>query len=189
MVNEDLLWDGDWKMEDGGNGIAQTFKKDMLEPGRQLQEITICMRTYSLAYNEGGSYSTFVLNDGEPAIIDTNDYTEPILKSMSCGLSAPSDNPYDVVSWFWGSRRSHDETKNEWSFFRKSKQNLNAQEWHHVCHVYSVPKRNTGIVFNGEILANRNQTDLWANEDNFYSSRCFEPYRKITWEDGNEYDR
>ena len=189
MVNDDLVWDGKWKPDEGGNNIAQTFKKDMVESGRKLTELTICSRTYTIAYNKNGEYHTFRMFDGEPIIVDTNGYTEPRVKDMSSSILAPSDNPFDVLSWFWSSRTGHDETKNEWSFFRKSKQNANAQEWHHLCNVYSVPKRNTGIVYNGEILANRNQSELWANEDNFYSSRCFEPYHKVTWEDGNEYDR
>ena len=189
MTNEDLTWDRKWDKISGGNPDAVTLQRPMVEEGRKLRELTLCFRSYSIAYNKNGCYGSFGLGDNEPLIIETNGYTEPRGKGFSMSICAPSDNPYDVVSWFWSSRRGLKETKNEWSYFRKSKQNFNAQEWHHVCVVYSVSKKNTGMVFNGEILANRNQTDLWATEDNFYGSQCFEPFEHFLWEDGNEYNR
>ena len=70
-----------------------------MKPGQELREMTICTRTYSLAYNKNGVYSAFLFHDGIPL------------------------------------RKGCDETKNEWSFFRKSKQGLNAKEWRHVCHI------------------------------------------------------
>ena len=185
MTYENLDWDGNWQI-----GIDHALKKAILEPGQEIREMTICTRTYSLAYNKNGVYSTFSFKDGIPVTIETNGDTELVGKSMSSAMFAPGEHPFDFLTWMWSSRRGYDKTKNEWSFFRKSKQGLNAQEWHHVCHVYSVPKKNTGIVFNGEIIANRTQSDFWANEDNFYSSRSFEPYQwQVTLDDGIKWDR
>ena len=93
MNYENLDYDGvPWE-------AGQTLKKAILKPGQELREMTICTRTYSLAYSKNGVYRTFLFHDGIPL------------------------------------RKGYDETKNEWSFFRKSKQGLNAQEWHHVCHI------------------------------------------------------
>ena len=188
---EDLVWESEIRIWNGENHeVSQTFKKAMVEPGLKFKELTICHRTYSLQYNYQSLFYAFGMHDGEPMIIDTNGYTEPITKAFSSQQHAPGVDPYNVVSWFWSTRKGLDKTKNQWSFFREtSKQKMNANEWHHVCHVYSVSKRNTGFVFNGEILANRNQTETWATEDNYFSSRIFEPWQMVTWEDGNEYHR
>ena len=188
-MNDDLVWDGKHAPDDGGNDIAHTFKKPMVERGKKLREMTICLRAYSIAYNQNGEYHVLAMQDGEPLIIDTNGYTEPITKGFYYSVFAPGPNPFDVISWFWASRQGLDDTKNEWSYFRQSEKKLNAQEWHNFCHVYSVPKKTTGFILNGEILAYKNHSDLWATEDNFYTSQCFEPYSKVTWEDGNEYRR
>ena len=71
----------------------------------------------------------------------------------------------------------------------KTKKGFNSLEWQNLCQVYSVPKKNTGIVHNGEIVANRNQSEEWANEDNFLHSFSFKPIHWNTLEDGNVYVR
>ena len=185
MLVEDLTYE---EVDNDINEGALTFKKAMMEPGKKVEELTMCIRVYSFGYNSDGYYGSYLLEDGDPRIIDTNGYTEPRTKRLFSWNMDPKDTPFDIAAFLFASRDII-ETKNEWSFFRKSKGDFNANEWHNYCIVYSVPKRNTGIVFNGEILANRNQTELWANEDNFYTSHFFEPWHKVTQDDGNEYDR
>ena len=64
-------------------------------------------------------------------------------------IYAPSEDvDFNLVYFVYSSRKSHDITKNQWSFFRMTKKPMNAREWHHICHVYSVPKKLTGIETN-----------------------------------------
>ena len=101
----------------------------------------------------------------------------PLRKYHQQQIYAPSEDvAFNVVNFIYSSRKSHDITKNQWSFFRMTKKPLNAKEWHHLCQVYSVPKKMTGIVHNGDVVANRSQSEEWANEDNFYTSYSFLPW-------------
>ena len=169
--------------------LGQQLKLAKLEPEEKLRELTICWRSYNLAYPGHGSWVPFSLFEGLPLVVETNGYSEPVTKSLQTIIYAPGKEPFDIVSWMWVSRQNFDISKTEWSFMRKTKKEFNSQEWHNVCIVYSVPKKTTGIVFNGEIVANRNQSEGWANEDNFISHYSFQPFKWVTLEDGNDYAR
>ena len=86
LLNDDLLWDGD-RTEvfeaPFSNRVMQTYKKDMVEPGKVFKEITICHRTYNLAYNKDGRYVTFWILHGEPILVETNGYEEPATKGIA----------------------------------------------------------------------------------------------------------
>ena len=153
------------------------LSKPIVEPDRKFTQLTFCMRFYHLAYNPSGMIGPIYLRQEERKIVETNGYTERPRKWFAPSLLAPNARPYDVVVWFWVSRVALEDTKNEWSYFRLSKRGMNALEWHHMCIVYNVPGKNTGIVLNGDIVANRNHSDLWANEDNFFHSDHFAPER------------
>ena len=86
MNYENLDYDGvPWE-------TRHTLKKAILKPGQELREMTICTRTYSLAYNKNGVYSAFLFHDGIPLTIETNGDTELIGKSMSSEMLAPGRN-------------------------------------------------------------------------------------------------
>ena len=177
------------KLEYDGSFMAHQMKEAKIEPGEKLRELTICWRSYSLAFPEYGSWNPFSMYEGVPLVVETNGYSEPVYKQISAAIFAPGKEPFDIVSWLWVSRQGYDISKTEWSFMRKTKKKFNSQEWHNVCIVYSVPRKTTGIVFNGEVVANRNQSDGWVNEDNFLSDYSFQIFKWVTLEDGNSYPR
>ena len=155
------------------------LKKAIVEPDKKFTQLTICVRFYHLAYNTDGHFSPIFLVHPEKKTIETNGYTEPISKYFVPEFLAPNLRSYDIVAFMRTSREGL-ENKNEWSYFRKSKRGMNALEWHHVCIVFNIPGKNTGIVLNGEIIGNRNHTDGWANEDNFFHSEQFAPYTEMS---------
>ena len=83
MTNDDLTWDRKRDKLGGGNPDALTLQRPMVEDGRKLRELTLCFRSYSIAYNKYGRYSIFNLNNGEPLIIETKGYTEPRMKYLN----------------------------------------------------------------------------------------------------------
>ena len=166
-----------------------TFKKNMVEPGRQFKDLTICSRIYNLAYTKDGYFSLFFIKEAEVRNTRFKGTDEWVDKSGWFEILAPELLTFDTVLFLFSSRMKLEETKNEFSFFRSLKQPLNAREWHHMCILYSVSNKNTGYVINGEIVANRTQSDEWANEDNFYTNLIFEPFQNVTAENGNPYKR
>ena len=149
------------------------LKEELIEPGQRFYELTLCMRVYSFAYSFHGFIKLFELWSHEGKLNKMNGYSENVHKWFAAELRAPGVNTFDVSVWIRSSDEGYELAKNEWSYFRKAEKDLNALEWQHVCFVYSVPKKNTGIVINGQILANRNQSDSWANENNFFPSEIF----------------
>ena len=172
-----MSWDGrdgtDWNLH---------LKEAKVDPDRKLNQLTVCARFYHLAYNKEGIFSPICISEAVWMDVETNGYTERLAKLFYMDMYGPADdNPFDITVWNWASRSNHSETKTEWSYFRLSPQGMNALEWHHICFVYNVPGKNTGIVLNGEILANRNHSDLWANDDNFYTGLAFQPQNYTNW--------
>ena len=147
----------------------------MVEPGREFKELTICYRSYALAYDSG--WWPFWMYESEYEFEFKYGIKFPLRKYHQINIYAPSEDvAFNMVYFVFSSRKSHDITKNQWSYFRMTKKPLNAKEWHHICHVYSVPKKMTAIVHNGDIVANRSQSEEWANEDNFFTSYSFLPW-------------
>ena len=141
----------------------------------QFKELTICYRFYTLAYAAG--WYPFWMYESEHSSDFKYGIEFPLAKFSQMTIYTPSEDVDFNLSWFiFSSRKSHDITKNQWSFFRMTKKPINAREWHHFCHVYSVPKKTTGIVHNGDVVANRSQSEEWANEDNFITSFSFLPW-------------
>ena len=182
MIEEDLKWDGVFS-HDVDYPWTFTLKEPKVPPNKKLTQMTICLRVYSLGYRKG-LFGPFYLLEGDVKGIENIPYT-PYIKGLAFEMNAPSDDaPFDTVSWYWSSRKEHHRTKNEWGYFRLTKQGLNALEWHHSCHVYNVPGKNTGFVIDGEMIANRNQSEFWANDDNFYTSFSVDPAQWVITESG-----
>ena len=185
LTYEDLNFDWDvhkW------HSHTFTLKKKIVESERKFTELTWCTRLYSLAYayTQVGFFDTFVPKEFEKPNV-AEGYTENIRKLWSALIRAPSETPYDVVSWLRSSNEGYETTKNEWSYFREAEKALDALEWQSICFVYSVANKNTGIVINGEILADKRHSDDWAsNEFNFLPSIMFQPYNSSSdeWGDG-----
>ena len=168
-----------------------TLKKEIVEPGRKFEELTICNRVFASVYDANGwtSFKAFIMREGDPILVNTNGYEEKMSKYLDTDILGPTDNPFDVIVTFWASRKNLEKTKDEWRFFRLVTEKLQSLQWTHYCNVYNKPGKNTGIVVNGEVIANRTQNDLWANEDNYYTSYSFEPAKMITQKDGEEIAR
>ena len=158
--------------------------RSMVEPGRRINQLTVCARFYHLAYNDWGAFAPICFNEEDPGEVETNGYTDTFSKWFEVILEAPSRRSYDLIYRNWASRKHLADTKNQWSFFRQSPQGINALEWHHICMVYDVPGKNTGIVFNGKEVANRNHSELWANDDNFFTPYSFQPMQYTGWRRG-----
>ena len=157
-----------------------TLSKEFVEPGKKFEELTICFRVYSLLYSKMDHFHVIWFEEGDPVTVVTNGYEEQMDRWMRIEIYGPSPNPFDIVNFRFTSRKNLDKTKTEWSFFRRVKDRLAALRWNSLCFVYNKPGRNTGIVSMGEVVANQNQSDLWANDDNFVSSRMFEPVNIVS---------
>ena len=157
-----------------------TLKKSLIEDGRKFTDVTYCIRLYSLAYAHMEVtffYMSEPLDASKPNFADG--YTENTRREWVTNIRAPSETPYDILSWLTSSNEGFETTKNEWSYFRKAKKSLDALEWQSLCLVYSITNKNTGIVINGEILANKTHSDDWANNEfNFLPSVMFQPYNQ-----------
>ena len=157
-----------------------TLKDQIVEPGRKFEEFTICHRVYSLVYNQKWAFATIRTEEGNPEIVFTHGYKEKMDKHMQFLFVGPKETPFEAAFWSFSSIKNMAEAQNEWSFFRLVKEKYLALRWHHVCIMFNKKAKNSGLVSNGEIVANRNQSDLWANEDNFYTSFSFEPAKKVS---------
>ena len=175
LTYEDLSWT--WQ----GNKWTDhtvTLKKNLIENGRKFTDVTYCIRLYSLAYGNT-EVKFFWISEPEENIKPNyaDGYTENTRREWTTNIRAPSETPYDVMSWLTSSNEGFETTKSEWSYFRKAKKSLDALEWQSLCLVYSITNKNTGIVINGEILADKTHSEDWANNEfNFLPSVMFQPY-------------
>ena len=151
--------------------------EEVVEPGRKFTELTFCFRQYHLAYDvRGDSRGVFYMTDGESAAVDLGLWNTTRGKELNFIAIYPMLQPYDFIVWFYPTRKGFLEIeKNAFSFFRKGKQRTLASQWQNICLVYSVPKKNIGLVLNGETIGSKNFSDSWANDDNYFTSRHFEP--------------
>ena len=170
-----MQWDGH-----GNTNYQLTLKKPIVDPNIKLNQFTICGRFYLLAYNQHAHIIPFGFWDQDWVDVETNGYTEGLSKHFYVIIYPPGQLPFDYVVWNFGSNKIA-ESKTEWSYMRSSPQGMNALEWHNLCYVYNVPGKNTGMVLNGEIVANRNHSDFWANDDNFYTSYSLQPVNVTSW--------
>ena len=182
LIEEDLEWDGIYS-DKIDYPWTFTLKEPKVPPNKKFTELTICLRVYSFGYRKG-RFGPIYLLEGDVKGVENVPYI-PYMKGMNFDMHAPGEDiPFDTVAWFWSSRKEHHRTKNEWGYFRLTEKGINALEWHHTCHVYSLSGKNTGFVIDGDIIGNRNQSDFWANDDNFYTSFSFDPAQWVTTEGG-----
>ena len=177
-----MLFNGDLTRI-GCHNDDHTLKERLVEPDRKFTELTYCARFYNLAYYREGSvdhFNAWATQEEDILEVDLGMYKGHASKGIGLNIAVPNLNPYDFTAWAHVTRQGITEIeKNAFSFFSKSKQGTRALEWQNVCQVYSKSSRTVGIVFNGEVIAAKNLSDVWANEDNFMTSLAFEPFYKF----------
>ena len=153
-----------------------TFKEPVYPNGLlKLSEFTACLRIKVLTYNHGHLW-LFNGNERDNSAPSDLPY-QKTSRNLDTDLNAPGGVWESIIRMDTYKEGDVEIAKNNGLYvvFVDYKEDINANEWHHLCQAISVNNLLYAVVHNGYTVENHTEPAIWGEVENYVSSTIFEP--------------